>query len=226
MEQMLILVLSFFCPQGQFLEKNCESIVKVPFRTLDSLKCPWSRVWIEIRSKQWSRCVVILLKMICASFECLRLKRSWRRPLIRRCSGYAGEQIHGHDISWRRYAGLQRVRGLIEHRFFLFCWIQSWSSFDSNRSSKFSVTFLTLIKKSVKHGERNEKNKVQRTTERAEIREFYTVWSRARDPIVSHTENYEWYRRSDVENKVVSYQSIRTRSEGPHRNLHVTQDDQ
>ena len=63
-------------PQGQFSERVCESIVKVPFRSLSSLKCPRSRVWTETRTEQWSRFVILLLKMTCASFECLRLKRS------------------------------------------------------------------------------------------------------------------------------------------------------
>ena len=58
-------------PQVQFLETVCESIVKVPFRTLSSLKCPRSRVWTETRTQQWSRFVMLLLKMSCASFECL-----------------------------------------------------------------------------------------------------------------------------------------------------------
>ena len=68
-------VVSIF-PQGQFLERVCESIVKVPFRTLRSLKCPRSRVWTETRTEQWSRFVILLLKMTCASFVFLRLKRS------------------------------------------------------------------------------------------------------------------------------------------------------
>ena len=75
----------FFPSQGQFLERICESIVKVPFRTLRSLKCPRSRVWLETRTEPWSRFAMLLLKMSCTSFECLRWKRSWRRALVRRC---------------------------------------------------------------------------------------------------------------------------------------------
>ena len=63
-------------PQGQFSERVCESTVKVLFRTLSSLKCPRSRVWTEPRIEQWSRFVMLLLKMSCASFGCLRWKRS------------------------------------------------------------------------------------------------------------------------------------------------------
>ena len=63
-------------PQGQFLERVCENIVKVPFRTLRSLKCPRSRVWAETRIEQWGTFAMLLLKMSCASFGCLRWKRS------------------------------------------------------------------------------------------------------------------------------------------------------
>ena len=82
MMQILVFVLYLFFPQGQFLERICESIVKVPFRTFRSLKCPRSRMWTEIRADQWSRFTMLLLKMSCASFECLRLE-----ALLKTCVG-------------------------------------------------------------------------------------------------------------------------------------------